>query len=129
MEQNERKLFGRHRRANAELPRDRRYTVKVHAVEDAQLKARAEAQGVTVPRLLFESAMNMNVSTSTERKAAIAELFATSRLLGNVANNINQLARYANTEGSFPDAAAEAVGHYRELAGRIDDVIERLANS
>lgn len=129
MEQNERKLFGRTRRANAPEPRSKRHSVYVTEAENQLLAARAAALNVTVPRLLFESAVNMNVTTSTERKAAIAELFAVSRLLGNAANNINQLARYANTEGTFPAEAGAAVEHYRELAGRVDDVIERLANS
>jgi hypothetical protein len=126
---NERRLFGRQRRANADVPRDRRYTVKVNAGEDAKLRARASAQDVTVPRLMFESALNVNVETNTERKAAIAELFAVSRLLGNVANNMNQVAKFANSEGTFPAEAAELTGEYRRMVGRIDDVIERLAGS
>ena len=126
---NERRLFGRQRRANADVPRDRRYTVKVNAGEDAKLRARASAQDVTVPRLMFESALNVNVETSTERKAAIAELFAVSRLLGNVANNMNQVAKFANSEGTFPADALELTGEYRRMVGRIDDVIERLAGS
>jgi hypothetical protein len=126
---NERRLFGRQRRANADVPRDRRYTVKVNAGEDTKLRARASAQDVTVPRLMFESALNVKVETSTERKAAIAELFAVSRLLGNVANNMNQVAKFANSEGTFPAEAAELTGEYRRMVGRIDDVIERLAGS
>ncbi len=129
VEQNERKLFGRTRRANAAGGRERRVSVYVTPAEDELLASRAAAQGVTVPRLLFESALNMNVTTSTERKAAIAELFAVSRLAGNVANNMNQLARFANSEGTFPAEASAAAEHYRELAGKIDSAIERLASS
>lgn len=70
-----------------------------------------------------------HVETSTERKQAIAELFAVSRTLANVANNVNQLARFANTEGQFPADAALLVGECRQLVGRIDETIRQLAGS
>nr|WP_165829869.1 plasmid mobilization relaxosome protein MobC [Amnibacterium flavum] len=103
--------------------------VKVNADEDAKLRARAVVAGVTVPRLMFESGMNANVETSTDRKQAIAELFAVSRLLGTVANNVNQLAKFANTEGQFPVEAASVVEEYRQLTARIDETIRRLAGA
>jgi hypothetical protein len=126
-EQNERRLFGRQRRANSDSPRDRRYVVRVNEAEDEQLRVRASAAGVTVPRLMFEAGMNADVETSTDRKQAIAELFAVSRKLGTVANNVNQLARFANTEGRFPDEADAVVAEYRRLVARIDDTVLRLA--
>ncbi|KAA9104516.1 plasmid mobilization protein [Microbacterium rhizomatis] len=129
-EQNERRLFGRQRRANSDTPRNAgRYVVKTNAEEDAQLRARAVVAGVTVPRFLVEAGMNANVETSTERKQTIAELFALSRTLGTVANNVNQLARYANTEGRFPAEAEGVVAEYRDLSARIDETIRRLAGA
>ncbi len=127
-EQSERRLFGRARRANSDVPRDRRYVVKVNAEEDAQLQARAVTAGVTVPRLMFESGMNANVETDTDRKQVISELFKVSRTLGTVANNVNQLAKFANTEGQFPQEAASIVAEYRALVGRIDETIRQLAS-
>lgn len=127
-EQSERRLFGRQRRANSDTPRDAgRYVVKTNAEEDAQLRARAVVAGVTVPRFLVEAGMSAHIETSTERKQAIAELFALSRTLGTVANNVNQLARYANTEGRFPAEAEGVVAEYRGLSARIDESIRRLA--
>jgi len=129
MAQNERRLFGRARRANADQARQKRYSVYVQEAEAAELQARANTLGVTVPRLLFESAMNLHVETSTERKSAIAELFTVSRLLANVANNVNQIAKFANTESAFPDDAAAVVDDARALVGEIEKTIVRLANS
>ena len=129
-EQNERRLFGRQRRANSDTPRDAgRYVVKTNAEEDAQLRARAVVAGVTVPRFLVEAGMNANVKTTTEQKQTIAELFALSRTLGTVANNVNQLARFANTEGQFPAEAEAVVSEYRELSAHIDQTIRRLAGA
>ena len=128
-EQNERRLFGRQRRANANVPRDRRYTVKVNADEDAQLRARAVVAGVTVPRLMFESAMNAHIETDTVRKEVVAEVFAVRRLMATVANNVNQMARYANTESVFPAEAEAIVAEYRALVPRLSDALDRLDRS
>jgi hypothetical protein len=121
------RLFGRKRRANVAGGREKSYRVYVTEAEDARLVARAEAEQVTVPRLLFESAMASRVETSTDRKRVIAELFRVSRQMAGVATNVNQLARYANAEGQFPEEAHFVMGEYRKLAVRVEDLIDRLA--
>lgn len=125
-EKSERRLFGRQRRANADVPRDRRYVVKVNSEEDAQLRARAVVAGVTVSRLLFESAMNAHIETDTARKEVVSEVFAVRRLMANVANNVNQLARYANSESVFPAEAEAVVAEYRSIVPRLSDALDRL---
>ncbi len=58
----------------------------------------AEAQHVSVPRLLVECALAVTPGqTVTDRRDAIAELFALHRLLTSIANNVNQLARAVNS--------------------------------
>ena len=128
-DKSERRLFGRQRRANVDVPRDRRYTVKVNAEEDTQLRARAVVAGVTVSRLMFESAMNAHIETDTARQEVIAEFFAVRRLMANVANNVNQLAKYANTESVFPQDAEAIVAEYRAIVPRLSDALDRLAES
>ena len=118
-----RRAFGRKRRANvpAGKPgRARRYEVSVTPDEDVQLQARAALRDVTVPRLLFESAMAAGLEIPAERKQAIVMLFKLQRQMATVANNVNQLARYANTEGRFPDTAVEVVAEYRRLARQVE---------
>ncbi|MDM7886567.1 plasmid mobilization relaxosome protein MobC [Curtobacterium sp. RHCKG23] len=129
-EPNERRLFGRQRRANDdEGPRKKRYVVKANNEEQAQLEARALVRGVTVPRLMVESALNLHIETDTDRKEAIAELFAIRRLLANIANNVNQMAKYANEERVFPADADAIVKEYRALVPRISAAVERLAGA
>nr|WP_172592272.1 plasmid mobilization relaxosome protein MobC [Subtercola boreus] len=78
------------------------------AEEDAQLQARAAVAGdITVPRLLFESAMNAQVRTDAEWKSAVAELMQVRADLGRMSSNLNQLAKFANTEGQFPAQVEE----------------------
>lgn len=123
------RLFGRRRRAN--VPgvgaRSKRYEVSVTPEEDAHLRARAEVLEVTVPRLLFESAMNAQVRTDTEWRLVVAELFRSSKLLQKTSDNMNQLARFANTTGQFPEEALDAAADYRRVRQRLEATVERLA--
>lgn len=125
----ERRLFGRRRRANAapDKRRHKRYEVTANPAEQLELEARAAVLQVTVPRLLFESAMNPGVRTDTEWKSVAATLFEIRRLMGTVANNVNQLARYANEQGTFPAEADAVVAEYREMVRRLDDAVRVLA--
>lgn len=110
-------LFRRSRRENSDEPRDRRYTVKVSAEEDAQLQARAAvAGGITVPRLMFEAAMNANVETKTDRLEVLRNIYALQNALASVGNNVNQLAKFANTEGHVPSDAAATLQEVRRVA-------------
>jgi hypothetical protein len=126
---NEGRLFGRKRRKNSDTPRDKHYKVYVSPEEDAQLQARAVVRDVTVPRLLFESAMDAQVQTSTDRKLAIVEVFAVRKLLANIANNANQLAKFANTESLFPAEAEAIIAEYRAIVPRLSAAIDTLADS
>ena len=118
-----RRAFGRRRRANVPAGRPgraRRYEVSVTPEEDVQLQARAALRDVTVPRLLFESAMAAGVEIAAERKQAIVMLFQLQRQMATVANNVNQLAKFANSEGRFPAEAVEVTAEYRRLARQIE---------
>ena len=130
-EQNERRMFGRRRRANVpqDRKRDRRYEVSVNQDEDVQLQARAIAAGVTVPRFLFESAMSAHVETDTDRKAAIAELFKLRRDMAGVATNVNQLAKWANEERGFPADAEAVVAEYRAVVAEIRTALDRISQT
>ncbi|MBO0982684.1 plasmid mobilization relaxosome protein MobC [Rathayibacter sp. SD072] len=97
--------------------------VKVTASEDVQLRARAEVREVTVARLLFESAMDSNVVTAAERKEAVAMLFKLQREMSTVANNVNQIARYANTERRFVAEAEDVLVEYRALSRQIESAL------
>ena len=89
---------GRVRRRREAAPRRVYQQVKLTETERDQLRARAAEFGMSVPRLMVESALS-GLETPTERRWIVAELFETRRLLATVANNVNQLARSANISG------------------------------
>ena len=107
--------------------RSRKHEVKVSETEADLLAAKAAGLGVSVPRLLVECALSpVSGETSSERRAAMAELFAVHRLLAAVSNNVNQMARVANSTKQIAAreelvAMASAV---RQVAARVDGCVE-----
>lgn len=124
------RLFSRRRRANVAGGRQYRHEVKVSPEEEGELLRLAEAQHVTVPRLLVESALaSGRAETRTERMQLMAKLFELHRLMAAISNNVNQIAKATNATGTLsPDlrATLEAV---RRTASRIDDAIDELSLS
>ncbi len=121
---------GRRRRANALGGRTRTHhshRVLVTLEEEARLVALAEAQRVTVPRLLVEAALSGNVETPTRRHEAIVELFAVRRQLAGVASNVNQLARAANVDARLAVGSTAALAEVRVVVAKIDAALEGLA--
>lgn len=121
------RVFGRRRRANVAGGRQHRHEVKVSPEEEALLVQLALAQGVTVPRLLVESALSAQGETPTARREAMAELFAVRRLLAAVSNNVNQLAKQANSGDGFPAEAVAVLPAIRRVVLRIDATLDGLA--
>jgi hypothetical protein len=124
----ERRRFSRRRRENVEGGRQHVHKVKVSPEEEGKLARLAGAQHVTIPRLLVESALASESSeTPTQRRQAMAELFALHRLLAAVSNNVNQIARATNATGEVQPETAVTLAKVREVAVRIDEAIDGLA--
>lgn len=116
----------RARRENVPGGRQHRHVVKVSPEEEALLLAKAAAQGVTIPRLLVESAMAGGGETASQRRQLLAELFAVHRLLGSIANNVNQIAKATNATLEPQDETGATFAAVRRVAARIDDVIDTV---
>ena len=120
--------FARRRRENAETARSRRFVVKVTPAEEVLLRSRAEVQQVTVARLMVESALSDEVWSVSEQRALLAEMGRVRNLLGNVANNVNQVARFANREGHFVESDVRGyLGWLRQLYPRMEAAFEAAA--
>lgn len=115
--------LGKARRDNVEGGRSKRIEVYVTDKEKAALTVRAVEQNVSVPRLLFESALSQAGETPIDRRNLAVELLGIRTLLGAVSNNINQIARHANAASEFPDDAEAAVAAARRLMLRIDEAV------
>lgn len=120
-------LKSRRRRANVDGGRMHRHEVKVSPEEEAQLLALAEKHRVTIPRLLIEAALSEGTENPSERRDQFMQLSTLQRLVGTVANNINQIARHANATGEVPAEAAASIAHARAVIIRIDRQLADMA--
>lgn len=124
----DRPLFGRRRQANVTHGRAIRHVVKVTPEEEAQLLGRAHEQQVSVPRLMVDAALAPEGGISmNERRQAAVEITEVRRLLASIANNANQVAKYANTEGAIPDWIDAVMEDYRALRPRLNAAVDDLA--
>jgi len=122
------RVMARRRSANVAGGRPFKHEVKVSAEQEARLRELADEQRVSIPRLLVESALTPSPGeTVTERRNAMAELFALHRLLASVSNNVNQLAKVANATGEIPPEMTQTLHAARRVAERIDSAIDGLA--
>lgn len=118
----------RRRRGNVEGGRRAQHQVKVSAEEEAALLLMASKQGVSIPRLLVESALSSDAGeTRSQRMDALRELFALHRLLGTIANNVNQIAKATNATNEEQPDLFHTLGSVRRACARIDDVVDELS--
>jgi hypothetical protein len=117
----------RRRRANVEGGRMHRHVIKVTPEEEARLVRLAERHRVTVARLLVESALSEGGETPSERRNQFLELSNLARLVGTVANNINQIARHANSTSEIPADAAAAITGAKSVIHRVDRFLAGMA--
>ena len=121
-------MADRKRQANVLGGRPARRVVKLSASEDAALMVAAAEVGVTVPRFLKESALALSRGESaTERRALITELFGVQRHLAAVGNNLNQIARGVNIDGTVREDLVDVLEHLRGTLRDADQVLELLA--
>jgi hypothetical protein len=104
-----------------------RYEMKLTVGEKEALVEKAAELGVSLPRLLVESALG-DVMTRGERAALVGQLDVANRLLANLTGNMNQIAYQANVAGQIT-AAGEveaALARVEEQRLRVLEVLERV---
>lgn len=121
--------WGKTNRDDVPGGRTTKKTYRVSEREEAALKAKAARYGISVARLVVESALSKQGESHSDRQALVQELAQTRTLLSRVSSNINQIARHANATGEFPGDAAAALAAMRRLMVRIDDAVSGVASS
>lgn len=121
-------MVERQRQANVDGGRSVRREVKLAPAELLALQVRADAQRVSVPRLLVESALADSApETARERRELLAVLFRLERGLAATGNNINQIARAANTTAEVRSDLGSSLDELRRVVGDIDRAIASLS--
>ncbi|MGO2070044.1 plasmid mobilization relaxosome protein MobC [Glutamicibacter arilaitensis] len=101
--------------------------LKLSVAQDTALRVHADELGVSVQRLLVESTLSaFQGETVTERRDLLTALFQLQRGLAAAGNNINQIARVANSTGEIKNELHDSLEHLRATVNRIDEVLESL---
>jgi uncharacterized protein (DUF1778 family) len=111
---------GGRKRLRDALARPGQINVRVSDQEREALTAKAARAGVTIPRLMVEAALEGDgPEIRRERLALARSLNETRATLATIANNVNQLARVANTTGELGEAQrlAETRADVAQLVG------------
>lgn len=124
----ERRPFRRRRRENTPGGRTHSHRVRVSPEEEAQLVLRAERLGVTVPRLLVESALNDGVVALEQKRQdeearvrLLVEINHLQRKVGAIGVNINQIARATNATGEWQPEMESSLRQLRVVLRQLED--------
>jgi hypothetical protein len=90
------------------------------------LRERAERACVSLQRFLFEAAMSGSAAQSAERRQAAGDAQRARIVLTGVANNVNQLAKWANTNHVLPDGFNDALDEVRRATTVLTETTKRL---
>ncbi len=115
------------RRAYAPERRGKRFVMVMSEEDHARIKAVADARGVSMARLMQESALSESYDRR-ERLAVIAALDDANRLLANIAGNMNQLAYQANVAQQVvaQSELEDALRQVRELRDELSEVLRQV---
>jgi hypothetical protein len=118
------------RRTRVEGGRKVRHEVKVTPEEEGRLLRLALQYGVSVPKLLVDSALaggsQAAATNASVREHTLAEMFKTQRVLSGVANNVNQIARAANIDGAVREELSATLVTVRRASDKIAEYIDQL---
>jgi Bacterial mobilisation protein (MobC) len=116
------------RRRRVDGGRQRAVKIRFTDAEYEAITTRAAESNVSVQWLMVASTLTRERATAAP-SALTAELAGLRRLVANIANNINQIARKLNS-GGRPDASiASAADAVRRTMRRLDDALDTAARS
>jgi hypothetical protein len=109
----------------------RHFVVKVRLSdsEHDELRRRATTAGMSVQRFLFEAAMAGSAAQSADRRRAQGDAQRARLVLTSIANNVNQLAKWANTNHVIPNAFGAALDDVRRATADVAETTRRLGSS
>ncbi len=103
--------------------------VRVTEEEDRRIRTLAAQEGLSAQRFLIETALSGSTQSAALRRHAAVEARAARAILRGVANNLNQLTKWANANHSLPDSFGGIVEDLGRAVRTVDLTSARLANA
>ncbi|MYM20473.1 plasmid mobilization relaxosome protein MobC [Brevibacterium sp. 5221] len=115
------------RQENVGGGRPRQRLVKLTEEEDQVLNAAALRERMTVPAYLVQSGLNAaGMPSERQRSAAAQDLMGLEYQLARIGNNLNQMARQMNTDGSVHADLTNTLVQVRDALRRIEPTSARF---
>lgn len=106
------------------MKKDKWIHIKCTEEERTKMKQKAEAAGMPLSELVRRSLERTNTWTVHDRNA----VYSVSKELARIGNNLNQLARWANTEKSGLDAV-QVISSLGQLEEELEAIKEGIADA
>jgi uncharacterized protein (DUF1778 family) len=106
--------------------RQGRLNVRLTEEEECQIRLRADRCGLSAQRFLIEAAMSGTAAEAAERRRAQRNAERARLVLASISNNVNQLAKWANTNNALPDTFADTLDDIRRATIAVAETTERL---
>ena len=106
--------------------RQSRLNVRLTEEEECQIRLRADQCGLSAQRFLIEAAMSGTAAAAAERRRARRDAERAHFVLASVSNNLNQLAKWANSNHVLPDTFAGALEDIRRATTAVAVTTECL---
>ena len=100
--------------------------VRLTQEEESQIRRRADECGLSAQRFLVEAAMSGSATAATERRRARRDAERARLVLASISNNVNQLAKWANTNHVLPDTFADTLDDIRRATTAVAVTTECL---
>lgn len=118
----------RKRQINIEGGRTVERKVRISEFQDRAIVAAAAVQGMSVPRLMVESALAQeHGETMTERRESLTRLMQLQGQLAAIGNNLNQIAKTANATGEISRELTHSLAYLHRAVAAVTEAAETIS--
>jgi hypothetical protein len=103
--------------------------VRVTEEEDRRIRILAAQEGLSAQRFLIETALSGSAQSAALRRHAAVEMRAARAILRGVANNLNQLTKWANANHALPERLEGVVGDLGRAVLTVETTSAGLASA
>ena len=109
--------------------RHRLLGVRLTEEEERQIRQRAEEAGLSAQRFLVEAALLGSAGAAAQRRRAQRDAERARLILASISNNVNQLAKWANTNHVLPETFAACIDDIRRATRAVAETTQRLGSA
>jgi uncharacterized protein (DUF1778 family) len=103
--------------------------VRLTEVEERQIRHLAEKVGLSAQRFVVEAALSGSAATAAQRRRAERDAERARLVLASISNNVNQLAKWANTNHVLPDTFTACIDDIRRATSAVTDTAKSLGSA